>query len=156
METEWRWWSARSLMLAGQAEAEELRAADDLLEARRIFREIEAPGWRAQCEADLRARGHRFVMASPRRTDEGLSNREIEVLEQLAAGFTNRQIASRLYLSERTVAHHLQRIFAKLQVKNRTAAVSAATERGLISELTDAAVDGSGGSGRTGKAAAPL
>ncbi len=138
-ETGLRWWAARALMLAGEVGGNQPEAIDDLLEARRRFREMEAPGWRSQCEAMLRARGHRFVMPSRRRDTGGLSEREVEVLEQLALGLTNREIGHRLYISEKTVGRHLERIFAKLGVTSRTAAVSAAQELGIV-EVDDQVV----------------
>nr|WP_249408828.1 response regulator transcription factor [Frigoribacterium sp. CFBP 8751] len=69
------------------------------------------------------------------RPDETLTPREGEVLELLGAGLTNRAIAERLYLSESTVKTHLVRVFAKLGVDGRAAAVAEATRRGVI-ELT--------------------
>ena len=68
-ETDMDWWAARTLMLAGEAGGKSPEAVEDLLEARRLFREMDAPGWRSRCEAILRARGHKFVMASKRRDD---------------------------------------------------------------------------------------
>jgi DNA-binding NarL/FixJ family response regulator len=56
-----------------------------------------------------------------------LTRREREVLEMLAAGLTNAQISERLVLSERTVAHHVSAILAKLGVKTRGEAVSRAS-----------------------------
>jgi DNA-binding CsgD family transcriptional regulator len=54
----------------------------------------------------------------------GLSNRELEVLELVASGRTNREIAGELYLSVRTVDRHVSRIFQKLGVSSRAAAAS--------------------------------
>jgi DNA-binding NarL/FixJ family response regulator len=51
-----------------------------------------------------------------------LTARELEVLRLVAAGKTNREIATALVISERTVARHVQNIFAKLRVASRTAA----------------------------------
>jgi DNA-binding CsgD family transcriptional regulator len=62
----------------------------------------------------------------------GLSRRELEVLRLVAAGKTNRQIASTLVVSEHTVARHLQNIFGKLGVSSRTAATAFAFERDLV------------------------
>lgn len=53
-----------------------------------------------------------------------LSAREGEIMEVVAQGLTNQQIARRLYLSEKTVKNHINRIFAKLQVTSRTQAVA--------------------------------
>ncbi|MFI9817822.1 response regulator [Saccharothrix variisporea] len=61
-----------------------------------------------------------------------LSLREAEVLELVAAGLSNQQISKRLFLSQATVKSHLVHVYAKLGVDNRTAAVAAARERGLI------------------------
>ncbi len=63
---------------------------------------------------------------------EALSSREIEVLEQVAKGLTNRQIARNLHISEATVKTHLVHIYAKLDVGDRTAAVMAGLERGIL------------------------
>jgi predicted ATPase/DNA-binding CsgD family transcriptional regulator len=61
-----------------------------------------------------------------------LSPREKEVLRQLAAGQTDREIAATLYLSVRTVEAHVARIHAKLGVRTRTAAVTIAVASGLV------------------------
>jgi LuxR family maltose regulon positive regulatory protein len=63
---------------------------------------------------------------------EPLSRRELEVLRLIAQGFSNREIGERLFLALVTVKGHNQRIFAKLQVKNRTEAVARARELGLL------------------------
>jgi DNA-binding NarL/FixJ family response regulator len=60
------------------------------------------------------------------------SERELEVLSLVARGLTNRAIARQLHISEATVKTHLVHLFAKLDVDDRTAAVTAALERGLL------------------------
>jgi DNA-binding CsgD family transcriptional regulator len=62
----------------------------------------------------------------------GLTDREVEVLGLVAAGRTNREVASALYLSEHTVARHLQNIFTKLDVSSRAAATAYAYEHHLV------------------------
>ena len=62
----------------------------------------------------------------------GLTARELEVLRLVAAGQSNRAIASALVLSEHTVARHLQNIFRKLDVSSRTAASAFAYEHDLV------------------------
>jgi DNA-binding CsgD family transcriptional regulator len=61
-----------------------------------------------------------------------LSRREIEVLTLVAAGKTNRAIATELFISEKTVARHVSNIFTKLQVSSRSAATAFAFKRGLV------------------------
>ncbi|GAB2974801.1 response regulator [Saccharothrix stipae] len=61
-----------------------------------------------------------------------LSQRELEVLELIAQGSTNREAARRLYISETTVKTHLLHVYAKLGVNDRAAAVAAAFSRGYL------------------------
>lgn len=67
-----------------------------------------------------------------RLTETRLSAREREVLALIAQGRTNREAAAALYISEATVKTHLQHIYAKLEVPDRAAAVSAAHQRGIL------------------------
>ncbi|GAA4104929.1 response regulator [Nonomuraea soli] len=61
-----------------------------------------------------------------------LSRRELEVLQLVAAGNTNREAADRLFITEATVKSHLLNLYAKLGVKDRAAAVTEAFNRGLL------------------------
>ena len=61
-----------------------------------------------------------------------LSGRELEILGLLAKGLSNRAISKRLFISEATVKTHLVHVFEKLDVDNRTAAITTALRRGLI------------------------
>jgi DNA-binding NarL/FixJ family response regulator len=61
-----------------------------------------------------------------------LSNRELEVLELVAEGASNSDIAGRLHISQATVKSHLINIFGKLGVSDRTAAVTVALQRGIL------------------------
>ncbi|MBC6493713.1 response regulator transcription factor [Microbacterium sp. 4-7] len=61
-----------------------------------------------------------------------LSSREIEVLELVAAGRSNSEVAEQLFVSETTVKSHLAHIFSKLDVTSRTAAVSEARRKGIL------------------------
>ncbi len=63
---------------------------------------------------------------------EPLSERELEVLQLVAQGLSNRQIAERLYLALPTVKGHNRNIYSKLQVNRRTEAVARARELGLV------------------------
>jgi DNA-binding NarL/FixJ family response regulator len=62
-----------------------------------------------------------------------LTARELQILEQLADGSTNKQIAGALNISENTVRHHVNSIMEKLQVSDRTEAVATAIRSGVLS-----------------------
>lgn len=72
------------------------------------------------------------LVTALRRPQTSLSDRELEVLRAVAEGKPNRAIARALFISEATVKTHLVHVFEKLGVDNRTAAVAAARERGLL------------------------
>lgn len=63
---------------------------------------------------------------------EALSERELEVLELVSGGLSNKEIAPKLFISENTVKHHLKSILAKLQMQNRAQAAAWAVREGLI------------------------
>ncbi len=63
----------------------------------------------------------------------GISPRELAVLQQLAMGRSNKEIAARLYVSPNTVKTHIAHIFEKLDAKRRTDAINRARELGLLS-----------------------
>jgi DNA-binding NarL/FixJ family response regulator len=62
----------------------------------------------------------------------GLSAREVEVLRLVALGLSNQEIADRLFLSPRTVHHHVSHILNKMGVGGRVEAVRLAMERGVV------------------------
>jgi ATP/maltotriose-dependent transcriptional regulator MalT len=117
--------TARSRVLVGRALrqlADEDSAAAELAAARQAF-------------ADLGARpAERETVALLADVDPpgGLSPREVEVLQLVAAGKTNHAIARDLTLSDKTVARHLSNIFTKLDVDTRTAAAAYAYEHRLV------------------------
>jgi DNA-binding NarL/FixJ family response regulator len=69
---------------------------------------------------------------------EPLSRRELEVLQLVAAGNTNKEAAAQLFISEATVKTHLLHIYAKLGVSDRAAAVAEAFRRGLLQPASSA------------------
>jgi DNA-binding NarL/FixJ family response regulator len=78
----------------------------------------------------LEAAGHRV----PRRKawPAGLTTREVEVLRLVAQGRSNRGIADDLFISEKTVRNHVEHIYSKLAVSNRTGASLFAVEHGIV------------------------
>lgn len=95
-----------------------------------LFRAIEKVAQGESVLAPAVARRLMQRMRSP--ADETLSNREIEVLQLVARGRSNREIGKALHISTATVKTHLVRIFDKLDVNDRTAAVTVALERGIM------------------------
>lgn len=65
-------------------------------------------------------------------SSEPLTGRELDVLSLLAQGKSNKEIGSRLYITETTVKSHLRSIFSKLNVLSRTEAITTASRRGLV------------------------
>jgi DNA-binding CsgD family transcriptional regulator/tetratricopeptide (TPR) repeat protein len=86
----------------------------------------------------LRERGVRGLPRGPRRATRenpaGLTPRQLEVLELVAEGMRDSEIAARLVLSERTVGHHVGAILRKLGVRNRSQATAEAVRLGLVSQ----------------------
>ncbi len=64
--------------------------------------------------------------------ESGLSTREVEILELIAKGFRNKEIAGTLGIGQETVQTHIKRLFVKLHVSDRTAAVTVALSRGIV------------------------
>jgi DNA-binding CsgD family transcriptional regulator len=91
----------------------------------------------AAVEAVLSVAGHRVG----RRTSgpAGLTAREVEVLGLLSRGFTSGEIAQRLFISAKTVRNHLEHVYLKIGVTNRTGAMLFALERGMVGPVEDGA-----------------
>jgi DNA-binding NarL/FixJ family response regulator len=133
--------AARSRILAGRALTDaghRDRAAEQLHLAHEQLRACGALRYCDEAARELRKLG-RVVRRAGRDADDaalaGLTRRELEVIELVAAGKTNRDIANELFLSVRTVDRHVARIFEKLDVNSRAAAVSQ-FERARASGLT--------------------
>jgi len=73
-----------------------------------------------------------FTRDEARLAQLGITARELEILEAIAAGLSNREIAARLFVSENTVKTHAARLFDKLSARRRTQAVQRAKQAGLI------------------------
>ena len=95
-----------------------------------LFRGIRAAARGAQALAPAIA-----ARLSGRKLDadrSALSSREVEVLQRVAAGASNKEVGAELSISEATVKSHLLHIYQKLAVSDRTAAVTKALDRGII------------------------
>jgi DNA-binding CsgD family transcriptional regulator len=92
-----------------------------------VIREVPVPGPAAPTS------GTEPFEVDPARLEQlGITRREHEILQLIAAGLSNREIADRLYVSENTVKTHAGRVLSKLNARRRTQAVQLAKEAGLI------------------------
>ena len=124
------------------AEARALAAGDDPVLIRQAALTFEQLGaWPAHRQAvqRLRALGERDLpvirrgpIATTRSNPAGLTQREVEVLVLVAEGLRNPEIAERLYLSPKTVSHHLSTILSKLNAGTRTEAAQIAVKMGIL------------------------
>ena len=76
--------------------------------------------------------GQSILISGKLTGDEDLTVREVEVLQRVAGGNRNRDIAELLFISEETVKVHIKHIMDKLGAKDRTQAIAIATRRGII------------------------
>ena len=76
--------------------------------------------------------GEPFIPDARKREDLHITRRELEILELIAQGLSNREIAEKLFVSENTVKTHSSRVFDKLGARRRTQAVQLGKEFGLL------------------------
>jgi DNA-binding CsgD family transcriptional regulator len=123
----WPYQRALALACGDQDEA--------LLEALALLDGLGARQTAQRLRRQLRRRGHLRVPRGPTRATAanpaGLTSRQVEVLELLAEGLTDAQIAARLSLSTKTVGHHVSALLAKLEVGSRRQAAEAARRLGV-------------------------
>jgi ATP/maltotriose-dependent transcriptional regulator MalT len=135
-----RWRGAEALLAASSrrpAATDSLRAAWAIAErlgARPLVGEIEALARRARIDLAAPTPGASGAAALPDAARElDLTTRELEVLEHVALGQTNREIAADLFISPRTAGVHVSHILEKLGASTRTEAAAAAHRLGLVS-----------------------
>jgi ATP/maltotriose-dependent transcriptional regulator MalT len=121
-----------ALALSGAEDPELLRRSLDELH------QLGAQRAAAIVARSLRDRGVSSLPRGPRATTRenpaGLTARELEVLELVAEGLRNADIAERLFLSEKTVGHHVSAVLRKLEVRTRGEATAAAQRLGIVSQ----------------------
>ena len=101
-----------------------------------LFEKLGAEPAAERLRQKLRATGVRGIPRGPRPTTKenpaGLTSRQMEVLSLLSEGCSNAEIAERLFISAKTVDHHVSAILAKLDARTRAEAVSIALQSDLI------------------------
>ncbi|WP_374380521.1 AAA family ATPase [Dongia sp.] len=135
-------WAARGCIYLQAAALVDSDNEDDLRTALNLADELGAAPLAGMLRRKLRAGGARAVkrgaQARHRQNPFGLTTRELGVLAHLAEGRRNAEIAGRLFVSEKTVDHHVSAILGKLDVRSRGEAAALAARLGLVS--TDAGV----------------
>lgn len=110
----------------------------DAREALEIVDSLGASGVRRAMLADRRRRGlpmPRGPRATSSANPAGLTSRELDVLRLLAGGLSNADVAAQLFLSEKTVGHHVSALLRKLGQPTRSRAVAAALRRGIVAPM---------------------
>jgi DNA-binding CsgD family transcriptional regulator len=120
-----RLYEGKAHLLTGLAHSDIERAQRDLSHAKSLFVECAAPGLRDLAVNELRRLGARRPRQNQRTT--GLTDRESEIAALVGHGLTNREIAARVRLSEKTVETHLGKAFRKLDVSTRAGLVARVT-----------------------------
>jgi len=113
---------ARTELLYGEWLRRERRRQDarrHLRVALELFRQLGAPLWEERAAAELRATGETTRKRDPSTLDE-LTAQELQIAGLVADGMTNREIATQLFLSPRTIDYHLRKVFSKLGITSRT------------------------------------
>lgn len=110
--------------------------SQELLESLAIFDELRAAPAAAKLRRRLRQMGVQGVPRGPREATQlnpaGLTRRQVDVLRLVAEGLTNAEIAGRLFVSPKTVDHHVSAVLTKLDVSSRDEAAEIAKERDLV------------------------
>jgi DNA-binding CsgD family transcriptional regulator len=131
----WPFARARLLLARGQWLRRQRRIADSrapLRAARETFDALGCASWSDRARRELRASGESSRRRDPEARDH-LTAQELQIAQLAAQGLTNREIGQRLYLSHRTIATHLYRVFPKLGITARgelTAALAVAAPPG--------------------------
>src|SRR6185312_9154184 len=128
----WPFQRARLLLAYGQWLRRQRRIADSrppLRAARDIFDALACASWSDRARRELRASGESSRRRDPEARDQ-LTAQELQIAQLAAEGLTNREIGRRLYLSHRTIATHLYRVFPKLGITARTELAGALATEG--------------------------
>ena len=117
-----RFETARTRLCYGEVlrrRRERTRAREQLRAALEVFEELSAEPWANRARSELVATGeraHKRNVASRR----ALTPQELQIATVVAGGATNREVAARLFLSEKTVEAHLSSLYRKLEIRSRT------------------------------------
>ena len=126
---------ARTQLLYGEHLRRERRrvdARDALRSALDSFEALGAASWADRARAELRATGETARRRDPSTLDQ-LTEQELQVVRTVSQGATNREAAAQLFISPRTVDHHLRSVFRKLGIRSRAELVRLVVAGGGVS-----------------------
>jgi DNA-binding CsgD family transcriptional regulator len=112
---------ARTLLLLGEhlrRERRRVEARSQLRTATELFEQLGAAPWEERARAELRATGETARKREPSTLTQ-LTPQQLHIVRLVAEGATNKEVAAQLFLSPRTVDHHLRNVFAKLGIASR-------------------------------------
>jgi DNA-binding CsgD family transcriptional regulator len=112
---------ARTLLLFGEhlrRERRRVEARSQLRAATELFERLGASPWEQRARAELRATGETARKRAPNTLTQ-LTPQQLHIVRLVAEGATNKEVAAQLFLSPRTVDHHLRNVFAKLGIASR-------------------------------------
>ena len=138
-----RAWATEDAALASAEQGNQTAAVGQLRQAYAQYEQLDCADGMARVRAKLRAAGVR--MRHWKRADrpafgwDSLTETEGRIVDLVAEGLSNRQVASRVFLSAHTVAFHLRHIFWKLDVTSRVQLARLAAERGVPGRTTEVA-----------------
>jgi DNA-binding CsgD family transcriptional regulator len=131
-------WDARGMPYEAALAFYDSGTEDGLREAIRRFESLGATAAVEAARREMRRLGIRSIPSGARWSTRahplGLTRREAEVLEGVCAGRTNAEISAQLFLSPRTVDHHVSSVLAKLGVSTRAEAATEAVRRGFVTQ----------------------
>ncbi|HSE80911.1 MAG TPA: AAA family ATPase [Gaiellaceae bacterium] len=113
---------ARIQLLYGEHLRRERRRVDARVQLRAsldAFERFRAEPWAERARVELRASGETARKRDPSTADQ-LTPQELQIARLVAEGLSNKEVAAQLFLSPRTIEHHLRHVFAKLGIKSRT------------------------------------
>ena len=120
-------WAARTMVDLATLPIDGAKSSQWLERALKIAKQIDMDGLLARCEQ--LSGGHKLGLGL-----DALTKREVDVLRLLAAGISNKEISSRLHISNATVATHVRNLLSKTGAKNRTEAVALALREGIVTD----------------------
>jgi DNA-binding CsgD family transcriptional regulator len=112
---------ARTLLLLGEhlrRERRRVEARSQLRSATELFEQLGAAPWEERARAELRATGETARKREPSTLSQ-LTPQQLHIVRLVAEGATNKEVAAQLFLSPRTVDHHLRNVFTKLGISSR-------------------------------------